>query len=136
MSDGAHNLTGVWHGQYLYPVPVEPVHFLATVIDSGGHLTGMTQETAGLGGQPVDKAATLSGTKDGTSVSFLKTYTPASEAFQDVVYVGTLNAEGDEIEGAWIVPDPDGEETWAGTFLMIRKRTPARAETRETEATL
>ena len=133
MDSGSINLTGVWHGQYLYPLPVDPVHFVATLIDSGGHLSGMTQETAGLDGQPVDKAATLSGSKDGSSVQFLKTYSPASEAFQDVVYVGTLNGEGDEIEGEWIVPDASSDQAWAGTFLMIRKRTPARAETRETE---
>ena len=39
------NLTGVWHGLYTYPGQHQPVYFVATLIDSGGQLSGMTHES-------------------------------------------------------------------------------------------
>lgn len=128
---GSESLTGVWHGQYRYPLPLEPVHFTATIIDSGGALSGTTQETVGLDGPPASLMAILDGRRDGATVRFVKTYAPASEEFQDVIYAGTLNGERTEIEGEWTVPG-----TWSGSFLMIRTRGRAMAREREEELTV
>lgn len=127
----SESLTGVWHGQYRYPLPLEPVHFTATIIDSGGALSGTTQETAGLEGMPVSKMAILDGRRDGSTVRFVKTYAPASEEFQDVIYTGSLNGELTEIEGEWTVPG-----IWSGTFLMIRTRGRAMARERDEALTV
>lgn len=117
MSDGTEapeSLTGVWHGQYTYPMGLmPPAAFMATLIDVSGTLSGSTNETTEQGG----KNATLDGARDGGAVRFVKTYSPASEEFQDVIYIGTLSSDRTEIEGEWIVPG-----VWQGKFLMIRAR--------------
>ena len=43
MATDAQNLTGVWQGLYTYPNS-ESVSFVATLIDSGGALSGSTHE--------------------------------------------------------------------------------------------
>lgn len=124
--DGRNALTGVWHGQYDYPAAFEPVHFVATLIDVGGQLSGTTHETASHRGQTSTRMATISGSCAGTHVRFLKIYSPASEEFQDVIYDGALNGDKTEISGEWMIP---GE--WTGRFMMIRSRSEARARSRQ-----
>lgn len=120
------SLTGVWHGQYAYPMVLEPVHFIATIIDSGGMLSGSIAETTNLPGQgPRRREASLDGAREGNSVHFLKVYLPASEDHQDVVYVGQISADRTEVDGEWLIPG-----SWAGRFLMIRSRGSEVAEER------
>ena len=133
MSDGdeaPESLTGVWHGQYTYPVSFMPTTaFVATLIDSGGVLGGTTHEATDKG----KRVAIVDGKREGSHVRFVKIYSPASEDYQDVIYTGTLSADRTEIEGEWLVPG-----TWAGKFMMIRSRgkakAKARARTREVDA--
>ena len=130
-SDGTESLTGVWHGQFDYPTAYEPVHFTATLLDTGGQISGGTHETSSHRGTSSTRMATLNGRRDGRHVRFLKVYAPASEEFQDVIYDGTLNGDRTEIAGEWQIP---GE--WSGSFLMIRARKETRARSRKNTATV
>jgi hypothetical protein len=120
MSADARNLTGVWQGLYTYP-DGESVSFVATLIDSGGALSGSTHEpcaaTVSAGGVLY---ATLAGTRSGSAVAFRKTYDGRVARCRAVDYAGTLNAEATEVEGRWVI-----RGVWSGKFLMIR---PARNE--------
>lgn len=126
-NEDAESLTGVWHGQYAYPAAwLPPTAFVATLIDSGGTLSGSTHEVA-RGGKMM---GVVEGARQGTDVRFLKVYSPASEEYQDVIYAGALNGDRTEIEGEWTVPG-----VWSGRFLMIRNRGKAAAETRKAAIT-
>ena len=111
---GEQNLTGVWHGLYSYPDGVS-VSFVATLIESGSSLNGSTHEPSVLGdGQTVN--ATLSGSRQQSLITFVKTYTGARFFYRDSIdYDGTLNGDGTEIEGRWSI-----RSLWSGKFLMIR----------------
>ncbi|HLH90152.1 MAG TPA: hypothetical protein VKX28_17010 [Xanthobacteraceae bacterium] len=127
MPADARNLTGVWQGLYTYPNG-ESVSFVATLIDSGGALSGSTHEpcatTVAAGGTLY---ATLAGTRSGTAVEFRKIYDGKVPRYRAVDYAGTLNADATEVEGRWII-----RGIWSGKFLMIR---PARhAESLESKA--
>jgi hypothetical protein len=114
--DDAFNLTGVWNGLYSYPVAREPVSFIATLTETGGWLTGTTEEIASVGamrGQTI--TATLQGRRAGRGVTFLKTYDDLPRGYDTVHYAGDANDDGSEIEGRWTVPG-----NWSGKFLMIR----------------
>jgi hypothetical protein len=118
MAKKQENLTGVWHGLYSYPVELEPVYFVATLIDAGSSLHGMTHEAVvGRFGAPLEMHASLSGSRDGHAVIFTKTYDgQRGEGFQHPVrYDGALNGDLTEIEGRWFIAGD-----WSGRFLMIR----------------
>jgi len=109
-------LTGVWQGFFSYPRALGPVEFTATLIESGSWLTGTTHEPMDVGpsaGQTI--YATLSGSRDGTSVVFDKTYDGTGGRTHTIHYEGTLREDGAEIEGRWIIA-----ASWSGRFLMIR----------------
>jgi len=120
MPADAHNLTGVWQGLYTYP-DGESVSFVATLIDSGGALSGSTHEPCTDPAAPSGTLyATLAGNRGGSAVTFRKTYDGDLRRYRAVDYAGTLSAEATEVEGRWTIPG-----VWSGTFLMIR---PARKE--------
>jgi hypothetical protein len=111
----AENLTGVWHGLYSYPYG-QSVSFVATLIDSGVSFSGTIHEPCVLGDSPNKTLhATLDGTRQGSAVSFLKTYQDAGANYGSVQYDGTLSDDGTEIEGRWRI-----QNDWSGKFLMIR----------------
>ncbi len=56
---GTDTLTGVWHGQYDYPAAFEPVHFVATIIDVGGQISGTTHETTSHRGATTTRLAAM-----------------------------------------------------------------------------
>lgn len=95
---------------------MEPVGFTASLVELSGSISGATHEQT-----PVTSAvaatlpALVSGTRDGASVSFVKTYDGTLNWRHSVRYEGTLSADGSEIEGRWIVTGQ-----WSGWFLMIR----------------
>jgi hypothetical protein len=128
MATDAQNLTGVWQGLYTYPNS-ESVSFVATLIDSGGALSGSTHEPcAATVAASGTLYATLAGSRSGSAVTFRKTYDGKVPRFHAVDYAGTLNAEATEVEGRWVI-----RGVWSGKFLMIR---PARnEESVETKAT-
>ncbi len=110
------DLTGVWHGLYSYPVFRDPVYFVATLIQSGAHLSGTTHEQEkGESGAPLALFAMVEGGREGSRIAFVKQYDGAGGWQHAVLYQGVLDAEGDEIEGQWLIP---GEMT--GKFLMMR----------------
>lgn len=116
MSGGEDDLTGDWNGFYSYPDGGPPIAFEARLDERGGRVTGTTTELADMGelfGQPIH--AVIDGRRAGNSISFLKMYDGAGEDYDVVRYEGTLDAEGNEIEGRWTVPG-----IWSGAFLMIR----------------
>jgi hypothetical protein len=113
-----NNLTGVWHGLYTYPGQHQPVYFVATLIDSGGHFSGMTHESEiGESGAPLTLYAAISGARHDTSVFFTKSYDGSGGWDHNVAYEGSINGERTEIEGRWSI----GIEA-TGKFLMIRSR--------------
>jgi hypothetical protein len=71
--------------------------------------------------------ATLSGRRQGASVTFLKTYDRPDPRYHSTIsYQGTLSADGTEIEGGWLIPG-----NFAGKFLMIRSAGKAEAVRRK-----
>jgi len=123
------DLTGVWNGLYSYPDGLS-VTFVATLIESGGLLSGTTHEPCVGGAAPgVTLYASLAGGRDGRAVHFRKTYDGSVPGYRTVDYAGTLNAEATEIEGRWTVPG-----VWSGKFMMIRlSRTEATTERKVSE---
>jgi hypothetical protein len=112
------SLTGIWHGLYTYPGQRQPVYFVATVIDSGGNLGGMTHESeVGEFGAPLTLYASIEGSRQDTTVLFTKLYDGSGGWDHSVTYEGSLNGERTEIEGRWTI----GVEA-SGRFLMIRSR--------------
>ena len=110
----AENLTGIWQGLYTYSNGLS-VSFVATLIDSGGALSGSTHEPHALrSGRTV--SAMLEGTCEGRAVSFLKTYHDAGPIYAARVrYQGTLSGDATEIEGRWTI-----WKVLSGKFMMIR----------------
>jgi hypothetical protein len=60
--------------------------------------------------------ALLDGRRNGSVVSFTKTYDPPGFGYDTVIYEGTLNADATEIDGHWGIP----RDRLSGKFLMIR----------------
>ena len=115
MDAQTQDLTGVWNGLYSYP-DGRSVTFVATLIESGRMLTGSTHEPCvGRNGPARTLFASLMGRRDGSAVSFRKTYEAAGPRFGTVNYEGRLNADATEIEGRWIIPGAG-----SGKFMMIR----------------
>jgi hypothetical protein len=113
---GERNLTGVWNGLYTYP-DGRSTAFVATLIESGGSLSGTTHESSTLSANPgATLYATLVGFRHDAAVSFTKTYDRADVFHRSpILYEGALNGEGTEIEGRWTIV-----KVWSGKFLMIR----------------
>lgn len=125
--EARNSLTGVWNGLYSYPAMLEPVAFMATLIDGGLSISGTTIETCEIApGVMSELLALLSGSRDGSSLSFSKTYDGSGGWSHCVFYDGALSADGSEVEGQWRVPG-----VMSGKFLMIRNSAKARALTRE-----
>ena len=112
---GGENLTGVWQGLYSYPYG-QSVSFVATLIDSGASFSGTIHEPSIFGGDTI--YAMLAGTRQGSAVSFLKTYEKSAgpEYASSVQYEGALNGDATEIEGRWTIR----VFSLSGKFLMIR----------------
>ena len=114
-------LTGVWDGTFLQS-GVGAVTFLATLIEAGSALTGSVTEPCISPGCPISTHnASISGSRSGSAVSFVKRYQPPGYGYTDVFYEGTVNADATEIDGSWKLSD----NAAAGTFLMIRSGKPA-----------
>jgi len=130
MPESPANLTGLWHGQYSYPIAARaPVPFAANLIEAEDRLGGSITERAMLGrvkGRSL--YATINGMRAGSAVSFMKLYEAHSGPYTRVSYEGVLSADGLEIDGEW------SASGWSGRFLMIRAgglRTTARKSSEE-----
>jgi hypothetical protein len=126
----ADSLTGIWDGTFLQP-GVGTVTFLATLIEGGGALTGSVTEPCMSPGCPIaTHNASISGSRSGNAVSFVKRYQPPGYGYSHVFYEGAINADATEIDGRWWLPD----NSVTGTFLMIRSGKPAEAVAVEEQA--
>jgi hypothetical protein len=115
MDAQSQDLTGVWNGLYSYP-DGRSVAFVATLIESGRTVTGSTHEPCvGRDCPARTLLASLMGSRNGSAVSFRKTYEAAGPRFGTVNYEGRLNSEATEIEGRWMIPG-----VWSGKFMLIR----------------
>jgi hypothetical protein len=114
---GERNLTGVWNGLYTYQ-DGRSTSFVATLIESGGLLSGTTHEPGPAAGGSLAATlyASLCGRRRDCAVTFTKTYDRPDVFHQSAIhYEGALNADGSEIEGRWTIV-----QAWSGKFLMIR----------------
>jgi hypothetical protein len=117
------SLTGVWDGTFVQQ-QVGMVTFLATLIETGGALTGNVTEPCTVPGCPISTHnASIAGHRSGNTVSFVKRYEPPGHGYTTVSYEGTVNAEATEIDGRWKLPGT----AVSGTFLMVRSSKPAEA---------
>ena len=109
------NLTGVWNGLYTYQ-DGRSTSFIATLIESGGSLSGTTHEPNSIGASGSMLYATVVGARSDSAVTFTKTY-EKPDVFHNspIRYEGALNGEGTEIEGRWTIM-----LFWSGKFLMVR----------------
>ena len=115
-SESSRKLTGVWQGTYTYPLGGPTVPFTATLIEAGHAVSGSMHEPCMMLGSPNETLfATLAGTRNGSGVSFVKTYDGSNPHYRSVNYEGTVNGDATEIDGRWTVP-----WNWSGRFLMIR----------------
>jgi len=119
MSGGsATDLSGDWSGIFNYPADRPATAFAARLVDSAGAISGTVEEpNTTMPGLPAI-GAVLDGTRDGSSVRFVKYYDPGS-GYDVVHYDGRIDETGDEISGRWDIP---GE--WSGTFIMTRRPRP------------
>lgn len=124
------SLTGVWNGLYSYSSGLS-VSFVATMIEGGSALSGATHEPNVLGTRSGGTLyALLSGGRQDSAISFVKTYDEAGPRFYaPVSYEGTLNSDATEIEGRWQIGDGT-----SGKFLMIRSGDQALAVERKRRA--
>jgi hypothetical protein len=119
------DLSGDWIGTYSYPGELEPVPFLATLVESNGLLTGETKEPGQTDEMGEIAHALLHGSRTGTQVFFTKVYDTVED--EPVLYEGTVDETGTEIHGSWTIV---GE--WSGSFLM-RRASAAEEEVAEEE---
>ena len=124
------SLTGVWDGTFLQR-HIGMVTFLATLIESGGALTGNVTEPCTSPGCPLaTHNASIAGHRSGSAVSFIKRYEPPGNGYETVSYEGTVNADATEIDGRWKLPGTSA----SGTFLMVRSGKPAEVVAAEERA--
>lgn len=116
---GSDSLTGSWTGRYDYDNVAHgtPVSFDAVLTETSGTLRGEIVEPNTFRLEATDTLlAVLYGTRSGSSVQFVKTYTD----FEDTDhphYEGQVNATATRITGRWHFPS----QPWAkGTFLLAR----------------
>jgi len=107
------DLSGGWIGNYSYPGEIEPVPFLATLVEGNGLLTGETREPGQTPEMDAIAHALLQGTRDGAEVRFTKMYDSIED--EPILYHGTVDDDGTEIQGSWTIV---GE--WSGSFVMSR----------------
>jgi hypothetical protein len=109
------NLTGVWNGLYTYR-DGRSMSFVATLIETGGSVSGTTHELSTSGSPGAMLFASLAGARSDSAVMFTKTYERPDVFHRSPIrYDGVLNAEGTEIEGRWTIM-----RFWSGKFLMVR----------------
>lgn len=116
---GSESLSGNWTGRYDYDNIAfgTPVSFDAVLTQTGSTLRGEIVEPNTFRKEATDTLlAVLSGTRSGTRVSFVKTYTDF-ESSDHPVYEGQVNNTATRITGRWHFP---GKPSVKGTFLLAR----------------
>jgi hypothetical protein len=136
VSNSNDNLTGVWHGLYSYDAALAPVYFVATLMSGPAWISGTSHEaTNEIEGQALTLFAAIEGSREGSAISFVKTYDGTGGWSHCVPYTGTLSPDGLEIEGTWVVQE-EGYLTTTGRFLMIRSNGASEALVRQVYETV
>ena len=86
------DISGSWLGTYWQH---QPVRFEMTLVQGGTTISGNILDDSYLG------EASLTGTVNGRSVSFVKSY--VGGARHQVRYSGTVSRKGDYMEGVWSI---------------------------------
>ncbi len=103
-------------GSFSYPSNLGPTTpFLARIEDHDGRLSGDIMEPNTVGSSSEQLQSFLSGTREGSSIDFVKAYDGASDAAHAVDYVGRLSGDGMMITGVWSLATLDG------SFEMYRE---------------
>lgn len=110
MSD---SVAGRWQGIYGYAGGLAAHRFEAELSDHDGALAGVIEEPGDDGPGPM--SATLTGTRAGQSVDFVKHYDAHEWPLDPIAYAGTLSEDGLEIAGGWTI-SAGGH----GSFVMRR----------------
>lgn len=131
MSEGDDNLSGYWSGEYWYDNGAGTLaQFAAHISDKGDSFDGTTLETARFTGKSREFTASISGSRDGATVEFIKRYDAGQRIHRNpIFYAGAINADLTQIDGIWALDDR-GRLT--GGFRMQRgSKGPKAAVTRE-----
>ena len=112
----AADLATQWQGAYGYGDSRAPVPFTFTLNVNGGAVSGRITEPATFGnGTSSNLYANISGSTDGTHISFTKTYDGHGGQTHSVSYSGTIGSDGASMSGSWQLPGSSG--TWQATAL-------------------
>jgi hypothetical protein len=115
-----NSLTGAWSGEYQYPAAVKGVRrvpFNARIDEAGGSFTGEIDEPNTYADPSAPRLfATISGTRTGSAVSFIKTMDGTGGATHSIIYDGAVNSNFTRIEGRWRTIG-----AWSGPFFMERE---------------
>lgn len=113
------SLSGSWTGRYDYDNVAfgTPVSFDAVLTETAGTLRGEIVEPNTFRRELTDTLlAVLSGTRSGSRVVFVKTYTDFDEV-DHPRYEGQVNDTATRVTGRWHFPKNPGVK---GTFLLAR----------------
>jgi len=121
------DLTGYWSGEYWYDDGIGSLaQFAAHINDAAASFDGTTLETVNFGAGRKELTASISGSRDGANVEFIKRYDAGQRVHrQPIFYAGLLNADLTLIEGLWALSDRIGRVT--GGFRMQRGSSGAKA---------
>lgn len=121
LGSGPHGLTGVWDGNFSYPRVLSPVSFTMVILEIGTAISGTVHENP-TDGPSAGRTliAAVEGERTGNLVQFTKVYEGAGRPHRRPIrYDGTLDPDGNEIAGRWMISDP-----WSGKFVMVRSGQP------------
>ena len=104
----AADLATQWQGAYGYGDSRAPVPFTFTLNVNGGAVSGRITEPATHFGNGTSSNlyANISGSTDGTHISFTKTYDGHGGQTHSVSYSGTIGSDGASMSGSWQLPAP------------------------------
>lgn len=112
----AAGLATQWQGSYGYGDSRAPVPFTLSLSVNGGAVSGRITEPATFGdGTSANLYANISGSTDGTNISFTKTYDGHGGQTHSVTYSGTISGNGASMSGSWRLSGASG--TWQATAL-------------------
>jgi translation elongation factor EF-G len=114
-------LTGMWRGWYQYPqgTPQAPVCFQMALVQDGSTVVGFIKEPNTFGSRREPwLVAVFKGRFDEQAgkLTFTKTYDGTAGPNHDVEYGGTLDKDGNKVEGDWNLGGA------GGTFTLERIR--------------
>lgn len=122
------DLTGVWYGRYTGTY--EDNGFIALLNEQGGAVDGSVSERDPHGIVDIRRAS-VSGTRDGTAVRFVKQYDGSGGLDHAVFYSGVIDGDGTEVSGRWQI-----DRYNSGGFVMTRESFTADELAEEQEAEL